>query len=199
MGGALRRADPRGQGAGVIFTPTPLAGAWLIDPEPFRDERGFFARTWCAREFSERGLETDVAQRSISYNRRRGTLRGMHYQTAPHEEVKLVRCIRGSIFDVIIDLRPESPTFLEHFSVILSEENRRALYVPRQFAHGFQTLDDDTEVEYQMSEFYHSDAGRGLRWSDPAFSIDWPVPEPIILDRDDMYPLVEEGHPIHGQ
>lgn len=174
------------------FTETPLAGAWVIEPEPLHDVRGYFARTWCAREFAEHGLETVVAQRSISFSERRGTLRGMHYQASPHEEVKLVRCLRGAIHDVIIDLRPESATFREHFAVELTEQNHLALYVPKRFAHGYQTLEDRTEVEYQMTEFHHPDAARGLRWDDPAFGIDWPVPDPILKDRDDSYPLIQD-------
>lgn len=175
----------------MIFTETALRGAWVIDPEPIRDERGFFARTWCRREFEEHGLDIEVAQRSISYNARRGTLRGMHYQIAPYQEVKLVRCLRGAALDVIIDLRPHSATYLRHFAVELTGENRRALYIPKAFAHGFQTLEDDTEIEYQMSEFYQPNAGRGFRWSDPAFGIRWPIPDPIILERDDNYPLLD--------
>ena len=174
------------------FIATPLTGAWVIEPEPFHDERGFFARTWCAREFAERGLETAVAQRSISFNERRGTLRGMHYQAAPHEETKLVRCLRGAIHDVIIDLRPESPTFRQHFAVELTEENLLALYVPERFAHGYQTLEDESGVEYQMTEFHHPDAARGVRWDDPAFGIDWPIADPIIKERDASYPLIQD-------
>ncbi|HET9986326.1 MAG TPA: dTDP-4-dehydrorhamnose 3,5-epimerase [Longimicrobiales bacterium] len=172
----------------MIFTETPLAGAYLIDPEPIEDERGFFARAWCRRELEALGLETRVAQCSISYNRRRGTLRGMHYQAAPFEEVKVVRCIRGSIFDAIIDLRPGSPTFGRHFAVELGAEDRRALYVPRGFAHGFQALEDATEVHYQISEFHSPEHARGVRWNDPAFGIRWPIPDPVILDRDAAYP-----------
>lgn len=174
------------------FTATPLTGAWVIQPEPFHDGRGFFARTWCAREFADRGLKTSVAQRSISFNERRGTLRGMHYQVAPHEETKLIRCLRGAVYDVIIDLRPESPTFREHFAVELTEENLLALYVPERFAHGYQTLEDESEVEYQMTEFHHPDAARGVRWDDPAFGIDWPIADPIIKERDASYPLIQD-------
>jgi dTDP-4-dehydrorhamnose 3,5-epimerase len=172
----------------VIFTETALAGAYVIEPERHEDARGFFARVWCAREFAEHGLETDVRQCSISLNAHRGTLRGMHYQVPPHEEVKLVRCTRGAIYDAIIDLRPASPTFLRHIAVELTAENRRMLYIPRGFAHGFQTLEDDTEVFYQMSEFYAPGAGRGVRWNDAAFGIAWPIPSPIMLDRDRCYP-----------
>lgn len=172
----------------MIFTELPLRGAYLIEPEPLDDERGFFARTWCRREFEARGLETVVAQSSISYNRRRGTLRGMHFQVAPHEETKIVRCTRGAIHDVIIDLRIDSPTFMKHVAVELSAENRAMLYVPKGFAHGFQTLTDDTEIFYQISEFHSPEHARGVRWNDPIFGIRWPIDDPIILGRDDSYP-----------
>jgi dTDP-4-dehydrorhamnose 3,5-epimerase len=173
----------------VIFEETPLRGAYVIDLERLADDRGFFARTWCQREFAERGLETRIVQMSISFNTSAGTLRGLHYQAAPHAEVKLVRCIAGAIFDVIVDLRPQSPTFRRSFSVTLSADTRRMLYIPREFAHGFQTLADQTEVEYQMSEFYDPDASRGVRWNDPAFGIDWPPAESRIMnDRDRTYP-----------
>jgi dTDP-4-dehydrorhamnose 3,5-epimerase len=180
----------------VIFTPTRLAGAWIVAPEPQADQRGFFARTWCGREFEARGLETRVAQVSVSYTARRGTLRGMHYQAALYEEVKLVRCIRGSIYDVIIDLRPDSPTYCEHVAVVLSDWNRLALYVPKGFAHGFQTLADDSEVWYQISEFQSPDHARGVRWDDPAFSIDWPIVPPIILRRDNEYAPVANAQMV---
>jgi len=173
----------------LIFTETPLAGAYLIDPEPREDERGFLARIWCQREFDAQGLDTRLAQASMVFNRRAGTLRGMHYQMAPHEEVKLVRCPRGAIFDAIIDLRPGSPTFARHCTAILSAGNRRMLYIPRGFAQGYQTLEDDTEVVYQMSEFFEPSAGRGVRWDDPVFSIRWPdAADRIIADRDRNYP-----------
>jgi dTDP-4-dehydrorhamnose 3,5-epimerase len=172
----------------VIFLETPLAGAFLIEPERHEDSRGFFARTWCQREAEAHGVNPRVVQCSISFNARRGTLRGLHYQAAPREEAKLVRCTRGSIHDVIVDLRPASPTRCRHFAATLTSESRRMLYVPEGFAHGFQTLEDDTEVFYQMSEFYAPDCARGVRWNDPAFSIEWPVPEPIMLDRDRAYP-----------
>lgn len=170
------------------FLPTDFDGLHVVDMEPRCDMRGFFARTWCAREFEAAGLESRLVQCSMSYNIRRGTLRGMHYQVQPFEEVKLVRCTAGAILDVVIDLRPESPTYMKHCAVELSAANRRGLYIPTGFAHGFQTLADETEVFYQMSEFFAPEYGRGVRWNDPAFSINWPVPEPIILDRDDAYP-----------
>jgi dTDP-4-dehydrorhamnose 3,5-epimerase len=156
------------------------------------DERGFFARTWCQREFETHGLESRLVQCSISFNAREGTLRGLHYQAPPHEEVKLVRCTSGAIFDVIVDLRPPSPTFGHHYSVVLSSSNRLALYVPRGFAHGFQTLEDNTEVAYQMSEFFHPESARGLRWNDPALRISWPpTARRIITERDKNYPALE--------
>lgn len=170
------------------FLPTEFDGLHLVDIEPRCDMRGFFARTWCAREFAAAGLESRLVQCSISHNVRRGTLRGMHYQAEPFEEVKLVRCTAGAILDVVIDLRPTSETYLKHCAVELSAANRRALYIPAGFAHGFQTLADETEVFYQMSEFFAPEYARGIRWNDPAFGIEWPIPEPIILDRDDAYP-----------
>jgi dTDP-4-dehydrorhamnose 3,5-epimerase len=172
----------------MIFTETKLNGAYIIDPEKLEDERGFFARTWCRREFSEHDLNPDLAQCSISFNSKRGTLRGMHYQLPPHEEVKLVRCTRGGIYDVIIDLRPQSPTFKQWFSVELTANNRRMLYVPETFAHGFQTLADDTEVDYYISDFYAPECASGLRWNDPAFGIDWPLEARIISQKDQSYP-----------
>jgi len=172
----------------VIFTELALPGAYLIELEPYVDERGFFARVWCHRELEEHGLDTRVSQSSISYNRRRGTLRGMHFQVAPHAETKLVRCTRGSIHDVIIDLRPDSPTYLRHLAVELTAENRGTLYIPEGFAHGFQTLEDDTEVLYQMTTPYSPAHARGVRWNDPTFGIEWPIADPIIIERDDSYP-----------
>ncbi len=180
----------------MIFTPTPLDGAWLVDLERHEDDRGFFARTWCAREFAARGLDPQLAQCSLSYNRRRGTLRGMHWQAAPHEEVKLVRCVRGAIWDVIIDLRPDSPDYTRHYGVELSAATGRALWVPRGFAHGFVTLENDTEIFYQMTDFYAPEAARGVRWNDPAFGIEWPVANPEMNERDATYPdFVPERSP----
>jgi dTDP-4-dehydrorhamnose 3,5-epimerase len=172
----------------VKFSPTALAGACIIDIEPVRDERGFFARSWCREEFAKHGLNPDLAQCSISFNKKRGTLRGMHYQAKPHEETKVVRCTRGAIYDVIVDLRPESPTFRKWIAVELSADNRRMLYVPPGFAHGFQSLVDDTEVFYQISTFYHPESARGARWDDPAFGIEWPAMERVISDKDRQYP-----------
>jgi dTDP-4-dehydrorhamnose 3,5-epimerase len=172
----------------MIVTPSPLAGAVILDLELQHDGRGFFARTWCAREAEASGLNPRLAQASVSYNKRRGTLRGMHYQVSPHEEAKLVRCTRGSIHDVVIDLRAGSSSLGRHFAVTLSAENRRMLYVAEGFAHGFQTLEDDTEVCYQISEFYAPAAARGVRWDDPAFGIEWPLADPILNERDRGYP-----------
>lgn len=172
----------------MVFTPTPLEGAYIIELERFTDERGFFARSFCQTEFSAHGLNPRVAQCNVSFNRRRGMLRGMHIQVAPFGEVKLVRCTRGSIYDVIIDLRPDSPTFRRHFCEELTASNGKQMYVPEGFAHGFQTLEDDSEVFYQMSQFYEPDYGRGVRWNDPAFGIQWPVADPIMIHRDRNYP-----------
>ena len=177
----------------MIFTRTPLAGAFVIEPELRADSRGLFARTWCRREFEANGLETQIAQCSASLNTKKGTLRGMHYQAAPFEETKIVRCTRGSMYDVIIDLRPESPTFTQHVGLVLTADNHKMLYVPRGFAHGFQTLEDDTEVAYQISEYYSAPHGRGVRWNDPAFGIQWPDDDPTILDRDRNYPDFRPG------
>jgi dTDP-4-dehydrorhamnose 3,5-epimerase len=172
----------------VIFKPTDLPGAFLIEPERHADVRGYFARTYCAKEFTEQGLDPHVSQCSVSFNHRKGTLRGMHYQLAPFEEVKVVRCNRGSVYDVIIDLRPDSPSYKKWFGAQLDEENGKMLYIPKGFAHGFLTLADNTEVFYQMSQVFSAEHARGVRWNDPAFSIHWPAPVGIILDRDRGYP-----------
>jgi dTDP-4-dehydrorhamnose 3,5-epimerase len=171
----------------VILRPTPLEGAFVAEQERREDERGFFARTFCAREFAQAGLDNRVMQCSVSFNAKRGTLRGMHYQAAPHAEAKLVRCTRGAIHDVIIDLRPESPTYKSWFAADLTATNGRALFVPEGFAHGFLTLADDTEVQYQISVEYAAGAARGVRWDDPAFGIRWPEPVRVISDRDRSY------------
>jgi dTDP-4-dehydrorhamnose 3,5-epimerase len=177
----------------MIFTETALPGAYVLDLERLEDERGFFARTWCAREFAAHGLSPCLAQSSVSFSRRAGTLRGMHYQAAPHEEEKLVRCTQGAIFDVIIDLRPESSAFGRHVGLELSAATHRALYVPKGVAHGFQTLADDTTVFYQMSEFHAPGAGQGVRWDDPAFGVRWPIAHPILNERDASYPDFRGG------
>jgi dTDP-4-dehydrorhamnose 3,5-epimerase len=178
----------------MIFAETGLRGAFTIDLERFEDERGFFARVWCAREFAEHGLTTDVSQSSIAFNRSPATLRGMHWQVPPHAEVKLVRCTRGAICDVIVDLRDASPTFCKWIAVELTAENRRALYIPDGFAHGYQTLDPETEVWYQMSAPYAPDAARGFRWDDPRFGIQWPPAEArVISERDRSWPDFDEA------
>jgi dTDP-4-dehydrorhamnose 3,5-epimerase len=171
----------------VIFKPTDLIGAFIIEAERKEDFRGYFARTFCEEEFASLGLETHIAQCSVSFNQRKGTLRGMHYQAVPFEEVKVVRCIRGAIFDVIIDLRRNSPTFKKHLAVELDERNGKALYVPAGFAHGFQTLAADSEVFYQMSQCHSADHARGVRWNDPSFAIAWPQDTRTILERDRDY------------
>ena len=170
----------------MIFRETKLKGAFIIEPERLEDERGFFAHTFCQGEFGTHGLNTRFAQCNISFNKRKGTLRGMHYQVAPYEEAKLVRCTMGAIYDVIIDLRPESLTFKQWMAVELTAENRRMLYIPEGFAHGFQTLEGNTEVFYQMSEFYHPECARGVRWDDPAFGIQWPIKEEMIISSRDL-------------
>lgn len=172
----------------MIFQETPLKGAFVIQPERREDARGFFARTWCQREVEVHGLNPRLVQCSISFNLRKGTLRGLHYQAAPHEEAKLIRCTMGAIHDVVVDLRDDSPTFRGHFAIVLSAENRQMLYVPEGFAHGFQTLEDNTEVSYQMSEFFAPESARGVRWDDPAFGIAWPPADRIIAERDRSYP-----------
>jgi dTDP-4-dehydrorhamnose 3,5-epimerase len=171
----------------VIFKPTNLPGAYVIEPERHQDDRGHFARTYCEKEFAAHGLETHIAQCSVSFNRHKGTLRGMHYQGFPFEEVKVVRCNRGAMYDVIIDLRRDSPTFKKHFAVQLDEENGKMVYVPAGLAHGFQTLEDDTEVFYQISQIYSPEHARGVRWDDRAFGIRWPEDKRTILERDQNY------------
>lgn len=176
----------------MIFTETSLKGAYIIDIEPHEDERGFFGRVWCRKEFEQHGLTTDLAQCSVAYNREKGTLRGMHFQQAPHAEVKLVRCTKGAVYDVIIDLRPESETCWQWIGVELTEGNHKTLYVPEGFAHGYITLQDDTELFYQMSEFYVPGAGTGVRWNDPVFAIKWPdVGAITIADKDREWPWLD--------
>ena len=177
----------------MIFGSTTLPGATVVELERREDERGFFARSFCQREFEAQGLESCVAQCNVSFNRRRGTLRGLHWQTAPHGETKLVRVTRGVLWDVIVDLRPDSPAYCRWFGVELSAENRRALYIPQGVAHGFQTLVDDVEVFYQMSTFYVPDAQRGARWDDPVFGIEWPIRPPFLSDRDAACPDFQPG------
>ena len=174
----------------MIFTETPLAGAFVLELEPRADERGYFARTYCAHEFEEHGLTPAVAQCNLSFNSKAGTVRGMHYQLPPAAEAKLVRCTRGRIVDVIVDLRPDSPTHLQHFQVELSDDNHVALYVPELFAHGYQALTDGAEVMYQVSEFYTPGAEQGYRPDDPALGIAWPMEITVVSEKDASWPLL---------
>jgi len=177
------------------FSETTLPGAMVVDLDRFDDHRGSFLRSWCRREFAAHGLETDFVQGNISINPRKGTLRGMHYQLPPHDEVKLVRCVRGAILDVIVDLRPGSPTWREWVGVELTAEAWRMLYIPEGFAHGFQTLTDDVEVTYQVSNYYEPGAARGIRYDDPAIGIVWPAPVGPISTADATWPLLTESGP----
>lgn len=170
----------------MIFEETRLKGSFVIDLEKREDERGFFARSWCENEMKIMGLNTKICQSNISFNKSKGTLRGMHYQIPPHQEAKYVRCTKGSIFDVIIDLRKDSPTFKKWFGVELSQENYKMLYVPEDFAHGFITLEDNCEISYLMTEFYVPDAGATIRWDDPMFNIKWPTKPIIISEKDKL-------------
>jgi dTDP-4-dehydrorhamnose 3,5-epimerase len=172
------------------FIATTLAGACIVEPEPHKDNRGLFARTFCAREFQNHGLTSAFVQCNSSWNARKGTVRGLHYQISPSSEAKLVRCTAGALWDVIVDLRPDSPTYLQHFGVELSSTNRRALYIPEMFAHGFQTLEDGTEVFYQMSDFYTPELARGLRYDDPKLAIKWPLAAVCISDKDQTWELL---------
>jgi dTDP-4-dehydrorhamnose 3,5-epimerase len=173
------------------FLPTKLEGAFVIEVEPAEDSRGLFARTFCAREFEKHGLATTFVQCSTSFSVRRGTLRGLHYQRPPACEAKLVRCVAGALYDVIVDLRPASPTYLQHVGVELTARNRRSIYVPEMFAHGFQTLEDDTEVLYQISEYYAPDKATGLRFDDPRLGIHWPLPVSSMSDKDQNRALLD--------
>jgi dTDP-4-dehydrorhamnose 3,5-epimerase len=181
------------------FTQLKLPGAYLIELEPIRDNRGFFSRVTCRREFDALDLTTDFVQANVTYSPHKGTVRGMHYQIMPHKEVKLVRCTRGAIYDVIIDMRPHSPTYLEWVATELSADNRRQLYIPGEFAHGYMTLEDDTEVFYQVAQYYAPQFERGMRYDDPAFKIEWPEMEHLILsEKDKNWPdyqpaMVTEG------
>lgn len=172
----------------MIFAPTKLPGATVVELKELRDDRGFFARSWCQREFQEQGLSANVVQANVSYNYRQGTLRGMHYQVSPYEESKLVRCTRGGVYDVIIDLRQGSPTFKQWIGVELTAANHRMLFVPEGFAHGFITLEDDTEVTYQVTQFYHPGSERGVRYNDPLFGIEWPIAVAVISEKDKSWP-----------
>jgi dTDP-4-dehydrorhamnose 3,5-epimerase len=177
----------------LLFTETTLAGAFIVDLELREDDRGFFARTFCQHEFEERGLKPLIAQANLALNRRKGTLRGMHFQFPPAAETKLVRCTRGAILDVIVDLRPESPTYLDHVAVELTADNYRSLYVPERFAHGYQVLEDSTETTYQVGEFYAPQAEGGLRYDDPRLGLTWPLPVTEISDKDRAWALLEDA------
>jgi len=178
----------------MTFHETTIPGAFEIRLEPRPDQRGFFARTWCREEFKSHGLNPELAQCSISFNKRKGTLRGLHYQVSPHAEAKLVRCTRGAIYDLALDLRPQSPTFRDWFAVVLTAEKRNMLYVPEGCAHGFLTLEQESEVFYQMSEFYNAELARGVRWDDPAFGIEWPASVEVISERDRTYPNFQTNY-----
>ncbi len=177
----------------MIFQETKLKGAFIVDLDRNEDERGFFARAFCAREFEEHGLCPRMVQANLSYSETKGTLRGMHYQVAPASEPKFIRCVRGAVWDVIIDLRPDSPTYLEHVGVELSADNRRAIYVPDMFAHGNQSLTDGSELLYLMGEYFTPGCARGLRYDDPAFGIEWPLPVSVILEKDRSWPLFDRS------
>ena len=179
----------------MLFTKSQLEGAWLIEPEPIQDSRGWFARTFCEREFGEQGLETRFVQHSTSQNVSRGTLRGMHFQAPPHAEVKLVRCLTGAIYDVIVDLSPGSATYRQWRGFELSAANMRQLYIPKGFAHGFQTLEDDSEIDYLISEFYAPEASNGVRFDDSTFAIQWPLPVTVISDKDKAWADFEAPAP----
>jgi dTDP-4-dehydrorhamnose 3,5-epimerase len=179
----------------MLFAETKLAGAYILDLERREDERGYFARAFCQREFADHGLKTVIAQANVAFNRDRGTLRGMHFQFPPAAETKLVRCTRGAIVDIIVDLRPESPTYLDHVAVELSEENGRALYVPERFAHGYQVLVDETETSYQVGEFYTPELEGGLRYDDPRLGLEWPLPVKEMSEKDRGWLMLEEYEP----
>jgi len=170
------------------FVETKLKGAFIVEPERLEDERGFFARTFCQKEFEKQGLNSRVEQCNVSFNKKKGTLRGMHYQTSPHQEAKLISCIRGGIYDVIVDLRPDSATYCQWLAVELRAQNYKMLYVPEGVAHGFQTLEDNSVVFYQMSESYNPECARGVRWDDKAFGVAWPIRPIVISAKDQTYP-----------
>jgi dTDP-4-dehydrorhamnose 3,5-epimerase len=182
----------------MIFHQTDLSGVFIIEPELIADERGFFACAWIASEFEKHGLNANLRQSNIAFNAGRGTIRGMHFQKEPHEEAKLTRCTRGAIYDVAIDLRPDSPTRYRWVAAELTSDNHQMLYIPEGFAHGYQTLTDDAEMFYQVSEYYHPESAAGVRWDDPAFGINWPLPVSVITDRDANYPLLNPETPAAG-
>lgn len=179
----------------MIFTKTNIEGVAIVDLVVKHDDRGFFARSFCREEFIENGLEPMVEQCNLSFNHKKGTIRGMHIQIAPHPEAKYVRCIRGAVLDIIVDMRPGSPTRFQHVAVELSQDNRRGLYVPPFFAHGYQTLTDDAEVSYQVSGGYAPQAERGLRYNDPVLQLPWPLPVTVISDKDRSWPLLRDRDP----
>lgn len=176
----------------MIFKETKLKGAYIVEINKLGDERGFFGRSWCAKEFAEQGLNTNVVQRNTSFSKDKGTLRGMHYQVAPYEETKFIRCTKGAIFDVIIDLRQDSPTFKQWFGVELTQDNYKMLYVPEKFAHGFMTIKEDSEVEYLVTQYYTPNAEGGCRWNDPEFGIEWPGEPTVISAKDKVHPLFDQ-------
>jgi len=171
----------------MIFKPTKIPDVYLLEIEPIEDDRGFFARSWCKDEFISRGLSAELMQCGISFNKMSGTVRGMHFQETPYEEVKLVRCTKGAVYDVVLDLRKDSPTYTEHVGFRLSESNHKMVYIPAGLAHGYQTLENDTEVYYQISQVYKKEYSQGVRWNDPCFSIEWPGPVTLISERDQSY------------
>src|SRR5205807_8145928 len=193
---AGRASPPPHDGDGgqsrMIFTETKLRGAFLLDLEPREDNRGFFARTFCQREFAEHGLKAVIAQANVAFSRRKGTVRGMHFQYPPAPETKLVRVTRGAVLDIIVDLRPESPTYLQHIAVELSADNSRALYVPERFGHGYQALEDGTETSYQVGEFYAPGTEGGLAWDDPRLGLHWPLPVGEISDKDKAWQRLDQ-------
>ena len=178
----------------MVFTETKLPGSYIIDIKKLEDERGFFGRSYCQHEFAELGLNTNPVQANVSFNKKKGTLRGLHMQVAPYSETKLVRCTRGAIWDVIVDVRPDSATYKKWIGVELTADNYRMLYVPEGFAHGFITLEDNTEIFYQITQFYTPGTERGYRWNDPAFAIQWPLAPIMISEKDQAYPLMEDAN-----
>jgi dTDP-4-dehydrorhamnose 3,5-epimerase len=183
----------RYSGAAMRFHKAPLAGAFLIECDRQTDSRGFFARLWCRKEFQAQGLVSDFPQENISVNDKAGTLRGLHFQRAPHGEVKVIRCIRGALYDVMVDLRPNSPTYLSWHAVELNADDYRALYIPQGFAHGFQTISDRTEAQYMVSAYYAPQAESGLRYDDPALNIRWPLPVSVMSDKDKSWPAIDRA------
>lgn len=177
----------------MIFRQTKLKGAYIIEPEPFQDERGLFARTFCRREFEKIGHAKEFVQFNHSHTVQKGTIRGLHYQLPPHSEIKLIRCVRGGVYDMIVDLRPHSPTFLEYIGIELTDKNMRTIYVPEGFAHGFQTLEKDTDLIYHHTAYYAPEAESGLRFDDPKIGIEWPLPPSVLSEKDKNYPDFAEA------